>query len=322
MFDALIVGGGPAGLNAAMMLGRVRRPVLLVDSGHPRNLASPSMHGFLSRDGADPAEVLRAGRAELDRYPSIETWETQITDVVSEDGRFRAITANGKEAESRRVLLATGVTDELPAIEGLAPLWGRGVYHCPYCHGWEVRDQQVAVLGDDDDAADLALTLARLGCQVTLLAAGLLGVGDDVQHALVKHGVDARPDQLLRVEGQPGALTLRLASGDTLERHALFVHAPRRQHSDLACRLGCSLFDDGSVEVNELGQTTVPGVYAAGDMCRTPAMPGPAAQVIMAAAQGARAAVVIDKELAFTDLYAQDNDASSPGSVPFTANTR
>jgi thioredoxin reductase len=322
MFDALIVGGGPAGLNAAMMLGRVRRPVLLVDSGHPRNLASPSMHGFLSRDGADPAEVLRAGRAELDRYPSIETWETQITDVVSEDGRFRSITANGKEAESRRVLLATGVTDELPAIEGLAPLWGRGVYHCPYCHGWEVRDQQVAVLGDDDDAADLALTLARLGCQVTLLAAGLLGVGDDVQHALVKHGVDARPDQLLRVEGQPGALTLRLASGDTLERHALFVHAPRRQHSDLACRLGCSLFDDGSVEVNELGQTTVPGVYAAGDMCRTPAMPGPAAQVIMAAAQGARAAVVIDKELAFTDLYAPDNDASSPGSVPLTANTR
>jgi thioredoxin reductase len=322
MFDALIVGGGPAGLNAALMLGRVRRPVLLVDSGHPRNITSPSMHGFLSRDGADPADVLRTGRAELVRYASVETWETQITEVVSGDARFRATTATGKEAESRRVLLATGVMDELPAIDGLAPLWGRGVYHCPYCHGWEVRDQHVAVLGDDDDAADLALTLSRLGCQVTLLAAGPLRVGDEVQNALVRRGVKSRTEQLLEVEGQPGALKLRLASADTLERQALFIHAPRRQHSDLAGRLGCSVFDDGSVEVNELGQTSVPGVYPAGDMCRTPAMPVPAAQVIMAAAQGARAAVVIDKELAFTDLYAEDNVASSPGTGGLTANAR
>jgi thioredoxin reductase len=322
VFDALIIGGGPAGLNAALMLGRVRRPVLLVDDGHPRNITSPSMHGFLSRDGADPAAVLRAGRAELDRYPSIETWETQITEVVSGHASFRATTADGKEAESRRVLLATGVRDELPAIDGLAPLWGHGVYHCAYCHGWEVRDQQVAVLGDDDGAADLALTLSRLGCQVTLLSPGPVRVGDDVQNALVRRGVDARTDQLLKVEGQPGALKLRLASGDRLERQALFIHAPRRQHSDLAGRLGCSLFEDGFVEVNELGQTTVAGVYAAGDMCRTPAMPGPAAQVIMAAAQGARAAVVIDKELAFTDLYAGDNVSSSASSVPLAANAR
>jgi thioredoxin reductase len=313
MFDAVIAGGGPAGLNAALMLGRVGRQVLLADAGEPRNSRSAALHGFLSRDGADPAEVRRIARGELGRYPSVQVRDTMVESATCEGGGFEVTAADGSVTWARRLLLATGVSDELPPVNGLGGLWGRGVFHCPYCHGWETRGQDIAVLGGDDQAAHLALNLARLGCDVVLCSDGQLHASDAARKALAGHGVRVREDLVAKVEGEPGRyVRLHLAPGWTLERRALFVHPVLRQRSDLAQRLGCTMLDDGAVQVTELGQTTIPGVYAAGDMCRTPALPMPAAQVVMAAAQGALAAVAIDQELLFTDTYGASEENGRP----------
>jgi len=137
MLDVAIAGGGPAGLNAALMLGRAGRQVLLADAGEPRNSRSTAMHGFLSRDGADPAEVVRIARAELNHYPSVLVRDAVVQKAAPAGDEFELTMADGTVARARRLLLATGVVDDLPHIDGLARLWGRGVYHCPYCHGWE-----------------------------------------------------------------------------------------------------------------------------------------------------------------------------------------
>jgi len=294
VYDVVIAGGGPAGLNAALMLGRVRRRVLLADSGQPRNAASAAVHGLFARDGDDPARLRRIAREQLAAYPSARLVDTAVESAARAGDGFEVTLAGGETARARRLLLATGLADELPAVEGLARLWGRGAYHCPYCHGWEVRDQPVAVLGGDDTAAHLALGLARLGCEVVLCAGGPPAFSEAARDGLRAAGVRVCEDLVLGVDGVPGRhVRLSLSPGWTLERRALFVHPGFRQRSGLAARLGCAVLDDGAV----------PGVYATGDMSRTPAMPGPAAQVVMAAAAGARAAVVIDQELLFADSY-------------------
>src|SRR6266545_8403451 len=147
--DVLIVGGGPAGLNAALMLGRARRRVLLCDTGAPRNAPVAHLHGLLSRDGLPPEELRRIGREQLAAYGSVEVRDTQVLDVAVGQLEFTATLADGSATRARRLLLATGVVDQLPAVDGLAALWGRGVFNCPYCDGWEVRDQPLAVLGAD-----------------------------------------------------------------------------------------------------------------------------------------------------------------------------
>src|SRR5690606_34029485 len=163
MLDVMIVGGGPAGLAAAQTLGRVRRETLLIDAREPRNAASPAMHNFLSRDGTPPAELRAIARAELEAYPSVQVREGVVSGIRrSAGGGFGIVLGAGGAVRARRVLLATGVVDELPPIEGLAALWGRAVLHCPYCHGWEVRDAPLAVLGAAPERARLALHLTRL----------------------------------------------------------------------------------------------------------------------------------------------------------------
>src|SRR6266702_7694 len=251
MLDIVIAGGGPAGLNAALMLGRARRTVLLCDSGQPRNARVHAMHGFLSRDGADPAALRQTGRDQLGAYPTVRVRDVAVEAVAREAEQFTVTLGDGTTEQAHRLLLATGVADQLPPIPGLAELWGRGVFNCPYCDGWEVRDQPLAVLAADPRNLQLALQLTRYS-----------------------------PDVLLCSNG-PADL-----DGDA-----------RRQ-------LGCTLLDDDSVMVDDLGQTSVPGVFAAGDMARRPSMPLPGAQVIIAAAEGAIAAVAIDQHLLLQQLAA------------------
>ncbi len=305
MLDVVIAGSGPAGLSAALMLGRARRSVLLCDSGQPRNAGVQAMHGFLSRDGMDPAALRQAGRDQLKAYPTVQLRAAAVQAVTGDAEGFTVSLTDRTTEQARRLLLATGVADQLPPIPGLAELWGRGVFNCPYCDGWEVRDQPLAVLASDPPNLQLALHLTRWSPDVLLCGSGAGELDDDARRLLAAHKVQLREEPIARLDGQNGTLErIVFAEGEPVERAAAFLHAPTRQRSDLPGQLGCTLGEDGSVLVDDLGQTSVPGVFAAGDMARRPSMPLPGAQVVIAAAEGAIAAVAIDQMLVLQQLTA------------------
>jgi thioredoxin reductase len=207
------------------------------------------------------------------------------------DGAGFAVTlADGTRERARRLLLATGVVDQLPTIDRLAGLWGRSVFNCPYCDGWEVRDQPLAVLGTDQRALQLALQLTRWSGDVVWCSNGPLPapLAEAGRAPLAAQGVRLRQDPIAGMEGADGRLArIPFASGGPLQRRAAFLHPPTQQRSDLPRQLGCSLLEDGSVSVGDFRQTSVAGVFAAGDMARRPTMPVPGSQIVIAAAGGA-----------------------------------
>jgi thioredoxin reductase len=287
-----------------LTLGRVRRDVLLMDSGEHRNASSPAMHNFLSRDGTPPAELRAIAHAELKAYATVRIRDGQVDSIRRRaDGRFEVSLAGGETVGARRILLATGVRDEMPPIEGLGALWGRTALHCPYCHGYEVRDAPLAVLGGTPDRVRLALQLTRLSDDVVLCTHGAEPPLDAEARALLDSGgVGIRESPIDEVREEEGAegeprVRIRFRDGSSLERAAIFVQSRLVQRSPLAAELGCATFQDGSVDVNDVGQTTVPGVSAAGDMARRATMHAPAAAVVAAAASGAMAAVMLDQDL-------------------------
>ena len=302
MIDAVIAGAGPGGLSAALCLGRAGRQVLVLDAGPWRNVSSGELHNFFTRDGATPAELRAAALAQLREYPSVKVRSGSAESAEGQPGHFRVMLSDGRAAEARRLLLATGVEDVLPEIPGLPERWGQGVVHCPYCHGWERLGLPLGVLALSEWAVPEAVHVARFSDDVTLYTNSSLVLTGDQQKLLDSRQVAVRHEPLARLEG-PGARLERLvfADGSTAACQALFCQPPTRQRSDLAARLGCRLLDDGAVEVNEFGQTTIPGVFAIGDMARPAAFPFTARQVVMAAAQGVVAAIVIDQELLYND---------------------
>lgn len=306
MYDAMIAGAGPAGLQAALTLGRARRRVLLADGGPGRNAPSDAVHNVLSRDGIAPAELRRISLEQLASYESVEVRAgVSVGAVEGKVDDFRISLAGGGSGEvgARRLILATGVEDVLPAVDGLAPRWGVSVVHCPYCHGWERRDQPLAVLGLGEWSVHEAVHLRRFSDDVVLCTHDVIDLKDEQRDLLSACGVAVRESAVVRLEGDGTALSrLVFADGSTLARSALFCHPPTRQASNLPGQLGCTLLDDESVEINDFCQTSVPGVFAVGDMARRAGMPLAGAQVVIAAAEGAVAAVVADQEL----LYAGD----------------
>ena len=302
MYDAIIVGGGPAGLAAAQALGRSLRSTLVLDSGEPRNAPAAHMHNFITRDGTPPAEFRRIAREELSRYDTIEIRDLPATDIVPLPDDGFAVTLDGEETvRGRKVLLATGVVDEQPPIEGIAELWGRGVYHCPFCHGYEVRGMPLAVLGGSPAAVHLALHLRHLSDDVVLCTHGD-AIDPATGELLAANGVPVREEPVIRLDAIDGALErIVFASGEPLARQAVFSGlAPMRQRSELPGRLGCRMLDDDAVEIDQLGQTSVPGVFAAGDMARR-ADSGRMSAVIAAAASGTIAGAAIARELVTED---------------------
>jgi thioredoxin reductase len=300
-YDAVIIGTGPAGLSAALAFGRARRTTLLIDGGPGRNAPSDGVHNFLSRDGITPTDLRKIALEQLTEYPTVELRPGLADRVTAVDGEFELVLVGGAPVRARRLLLATGVLDELPTIPGLAERWGHGVVHCPYCHGWERRDLPLAVLALGEAGVRQAIHLRRFSPDVVLCLGADVDLDEDQRELLAARDVTVLDKALASVGGDGTSLQwLDFADGSRLARSALFVHAPVRQRSDLPMQLGCRILDDGAVEINDLGQTSVPGAYAAGDMARRPALPLSGAQVILAAAEGTLAAIVIDQELLFT----------------------
>jgi thioredoxin reductase len=297
MYDVLIVGAGPAGLNAALILGRSCRRVLVCDSGRPRNAPSRGVNGFLSRDGVDPHELRRIGREQLGAYDGVELRDGEVSDVQGVDGRFEAVLSDGTRVEARKVLLATGLEIDFPKVEGLAELYGHGVYDCPYCDGWDHRDQPIAVYGPGNRGHGFAIELLGWSRDIVLLTGGPADLKAKERQQLDRHGIRLIEDNVAAVEGGADGLErIRFDDGGTIERRALFFCPEDRRISALAERLGCELMESGVADASEYGKTNVPGVYVAGDASRRVHF------AVVAAAEGAMAGFALNNELLEEDL--------------------
>jgi len=302
-YEVAIVGGGAAGLSAALVLGRARRRVVVIDAGQPRNAPAEHMQGFLSRDGMPPGELLAAGRAEARHY-GVELIEDRVVDARA---GFALRLGSGRSVEAGQVLLATGAGDVLPAdVEGAQERWGRDFLHCPYCHGWEVRDRPVGVLGTGPGSVEHAHLLRQWSEDVTLFTHRAT-VTDADRAALAARGiivVDGTVERLVVDDDRLRAV--QLADGRAVPREALFIRPALRAHlDDPAVLLGCELREDGLVHTGPGGRTSVPGVWAAGNAT------DPRAQVITAAGEGSAVAIAINTELVRADIAAAGRVASA-----------
>lgn len=292
-YDVVIVGGGAAGLSAAIVLGRARRRVAVIDAGAPRNAPAAHMQGYLSRDGMPPGDLLAAGRAEVTGY-GVKIIEDAVVHV---EPRFSVRLGKGQVLAARRVLVATGVRDGIPDIPGVRERWGRDLLHCPYCHGWEVRDQPLGVLGSNpgsilhaqlvrqwsDDVVYFANTQEPTATEAAELdARGIRVTHGDVARLVVEN------DRLTGVE---------LADGQVIPRAAVFVRPViTPQPDNLLAALGCELDSTDFAVVDATGRTSVPGVWGAGNAV------DPRAQVITAAGAGSAAAIAINADLVQDDI--------------------
>jgi thioredoxin reductase len=297
MYDVIVVGAGPAGLSAALILGRARRRVLVCDSGHPRNAASRAMHGYLSRDGMPPREFLATARQQLRQYDTVEVRDVEVRSAACRpDARFHVALADGSEHASRKLLLATGVVDNLPPIPGFRELYGVSVFHCPYCDGWEVRDRPLAIYGRGARGLGLSLELTGWSRDLVLCTDGPCGIDEAGLARLARNGIRLREEPVLRLDGADRLERVVFESGDPLPRHALFFTTGQTQQSELALGLGCEFNEKGTVRTGKYESTHLPGLYVAGDASRA------VQWVVVAAAEGAEAAFAINTDLLQEDL--------------------
>lgn len=293
--DVAIVGAGAAGLSAALVLGRCRRSVVLFDAGPHRNQASHAVHCLLGHEGTPPAALLAKGRVELARYPTVEKIQRPVAAITPSDGRFLVECEGGGAAYyARKVLLATGLIDVIPEIDGVDRFYGVSVHHCPYCDGFEHRDQAIAVYGAGDKAAGLALMMKQWSADVMLFTDGSAAPSGDMLERLKQQRIEVRTERVIRLEGgEDGALRkVHLACGETVERAAMFFTTGCRQHSDLSAKLGCARDEKGGVITDPVTEeSSVRGVYVAGDASREVLL------VAVAIAEGAKAGVAINRAL-------------------------
>lgn len=302
LYDVIIVGGGPAGLSAALMLGRCRRRVIVCDAGRPRNRTAQAMHGYLSRDGSNPLELLRLGREEIARY-GVEFRQALVADVRCEEGRaVEALLDDGQVLIGRKLLLATGLVDVLPDIPGIQEYYGKSVWHCPYCDGWENRDQPLAVYGAPREATGLAVALLTWTDQITVCTDGHCDMDDECVRRLEQFGLPLRTQKIVGLEGAEGQLErIIFAQGEPLSCRGMFFNTGQWQRSTIADKLGCRFDENGHVQTDARGRTGVGNVFLAGDAN------GDVQFVIVAAGEGATTAVAINKELQDEDRVLRYN---------------
>jgi thioredoxin reductase len=312
MYDVVVVGGGIAGLSAALILGRARRRVLVLETGNPRNAAAQYAHGFLSRDGIAPLELVRLAREELAAYANVEVRSGNAVSASVQSRGFRLTLAREQLVEARKVVLATGVTDVLPEIPGFPELWGRGVYHCPFCHGWEARDRPWGILGDVPLAFERVALYRGWASALVLLTNGASALTPAERERVVALGAsfDERRIACVQRAGQDD-VKVAFEDGPALTLGGVFIAPHQEQRSPLAEEFGCEMEEFAPTASRYVKadpatcETTVRGVYAAGDLV------GPMQSLILAAASGARAAYAVTHAMAMEDAEALLASASS-----------
>lgn len=303
-YDVLVIGGGAAGLSAAQMLGRSRRSVLVVDSGEPRNAPAQGVHGFLSRDGVSPTELLEIGRAEAGRYGVRTIQGAAVTAAGNIAEGFTVTLADGRVLKGNRLLITTGLVDDLPAIPGLRERWGKDVLHCPFCHGWEVQDQAIGILGKGPWSVHQALLFRQWSANITLFLNNLVQPSDEELEQLAARSVRvvAGAVESLRVEDDR-LRGIALAGGPEVAVDAVVVGPQVRARLDAFARLGLTpephpMGIGDFLATDADGATAVPGVWAAGNVTDM------RAQVLASAAAGSWAAVVINNSLMADEMAA------------------
>lgn len=307
-YDVVVVGGGAAGLSAALVLVRARRTVVVVDAGAPRNAPAAHMHGFLSRDGAPPRELLAAGRSEVSGYGGHLIDDT----VVGIEPGFQVRLANASPLRARRILVATGLRDELPDLPGVRERWGRDLLHCPYCHGYEVRDQPLGVLGGTPEAVQHALLVRQWSPDVILFPHTAV-LTPEQRERLTARGIRMVEGTVARLVVDNDQLHgLELSGGSVIPRTAVFVRPRFVPNADLLTGLGCAVDEHGWVVHDPVGRTSVAGVWVAGNAA------DPRAQVISAAGEGSAAAIALNADLVDEDVERAlaDHRAGQPASAP------
>ena len=306
--DAVVIGGGPAGLAAATWLGRYRRRTLVVDSGDYRNRFTELTHGFLGRDPVPPMELLGDARRDLQQYDTVEYRSGRVTRLVAEDaGRFTVELDGGRRTTARRVVLATGVDDTFPEVGNFWEHYGASVFHCPSCDGYEARDQHIVAFGWNPHVTAFALELLDWAASVTLVTDGRRFEGDDqCREVLDRHGIALLEDDAVEFLGTRGELQgVRLRSGRTIPCALAFFSIVNTPRLELADQLGLARTGEGCIDTDAHGETSVPGVYAAGDMT-----PGPQLAIV-AAAKGTIAGVACAMS-----LYGERPVGGAPAPAP------
>jgi thioredoxin reductase len=298
LWDVVIAGAGPAGLSAALVLGRARRKVLLCDTGTPRSWASKEMHGFLTRDGIPPDQFRRLARKELSRYPSVEFRAVEVTAASrNRDGHFSVTIAKGRRVRSRKMLIATGVFDQLPKLDGIEQFFGTSVFQCPYCDGWEMRDAPIAVYGKRRRGLEMARAMTAWSDNIVLCTDGAARLSATERTHLQRNGIAVFEERIERLEGARGKLReIVFRGGRRLKRSALFFDTPCNSQSKLAETLGCQFARHGGIKCGQHEATSVPGVFVAGNIIKDVQL------VIVAAAEGTRAAFGINRALTREDF--------------------
>jgi thioredoxin reductase len=313
-YDVVVIGGGAAGLSAALVLSRARRTVLVVDAGAPRNAPATHMHGYLSRDGVPPAELLAAGRHEVRSYGG-DIVDGTVTELVP-DGRrgFWALLRGGQRISARRLLVTTGLRDELPDIPGLRDRWARDVLHCPYCHGHEVRDRQLGVLGGTPGAVRYTHVVRQWTHDLVYITLpDILTATERTQLLARAIGVVEGTIEQLIIDDADQLRGVQMRDGRVVPRDALFVPPRFVPNSVLVVGLGCDADADGWVAVDGTGRTSVPGVWAAGNIV------DPRAQVVTAAGAGSAAAIALNADLVEDDVRIAVRDLDHGLLPPLTA---
>jgi thioredoxin reductase len=294
-FDVVIIGGGAAGLSAALVLTRARRHVAVVDAGHPRNAPAAHMHGFLGTDGRPPTDLLAAGRSEVAGYGG-HLISATVVGLTGAAPKFEVELADGRSLRARRILVTTGLRDEIPDIPGAHERWGRDLLHCPYCHGYEVRDQPLGVIGGNPEAIAHAHLIRQWSADVVFFTNGTT-ITTEQREQFRAHGIDVIDRSVTRLIVTDDRLTgVELESGEVVPRAAVFVRPRFVANDSLLTAVGGATNDNGWVTVDATGQTSVAGVWAAGNAVN------PRAQVITAAGEGSAAAIAINNDLADEDL--------------------
>jgi thioredoxin reductase len=297
-YDTVIVGGGPAGLSAALVLGRCMRHTLICDDGRYRNAKSDALHCYMGHDGIRPAELLQRARAQLEPYDTISTVRSSVSGIEKEDLGFIVAFTNGEMVRTRTIVVATGVVDELPAVSGIAELFGKSIHVCPYCDGWEHRNAPVAVYGRGDKGTTFAMLLRQWTNDLVLCTDGT-PLSSEQKSRLRRRGVEFREEAIDCLVGKNGCLeAIEFKAGGTLARRALFFTTDQHPRSSLLENLGCGYDEKGGLACDGDGKTNIPGVYVAGDVSRDVQL------AIIAAAEGARAALAVNKYLLDADLRA------------------